>query len=198
MWYRFVKIIFSVLFRIILRLKIIGRENIPMEGPVVIASNHMSLLDPPVVGTASSRPVNFMAKSELFVPVLGALYSSLGAFPVHRGAADSHAIKHALLLLKNKQVLGIFPEGHRMPEGHLGKAAPGALAIAIKGKATVVPTAIIGSDRKHRKTVWPKVTVVFGKPLSMENQDGNKVKVEELSERLMAQIAAMIEAHREK
>ena len=198
MWYRFVKIIFSVLFRIILRLKIIGRENIPMEGPVVIASNHMSLLDPPVVGTASSRPVNFMAKSELFVPVLGALYSSLGAFPVHRGAADSHAIKHALLLLKNKQVLGIFPEGHRMPKGHLGKAAPGALAIAIKGKATVVPTAIIGSDLKHRKTFWPKVTVVFGKPLSMENQDGNKVKVEELSERLMAQIAAMIEAHREK
>ena len=80
----FRKIIFSVLFRIILRLKIIGRENIPMEGPVVIASNHMSLLDPPVVGTASSRPVNFMAKSELFVPVLGPCTAPLGAFPVHR------------------------------------------------------------------------------------------------------------------
>ncbi len=160
------------------------REN---EGDLIMAAQFIT-----------PQTVNFMAKSELLVPVLGALYSSLGAFPVHRGAADSHAIKHALLLLKNKQVLGIFPEGHRMPEGHLGKAAPGALAIAIKGKATVVPTAIIGSDLKHRKTFWPKVTVVFGKPLSMENQDGNKVKVEELSERLMAQIAAMIEAHREK
>ena len=119
MWYRFVQLLFSILFRIIYRLRVIGRENIPRKGPVVIACNHVSLLDPPMVGTASSRPVHFMAKSELFVPVLGTLYKSLGAFPVHRGAGDAHAIRTALTILKHQEVLGIFPEGHRLSLIHI-------------------------------------------------------------------------------
>lgn len=195
-WYRFVQFIFSILFRIVYRLHVIGRENIPKEGPVVIACNHVSLLDPPMVGTASSRPVHFMAKSELFVPVLGTLYKSLGAFPVHRGAADTQAIRTALTLLKKKEVLGIFPEGTRSKDGKLGKAQPGALAIAIKGKAAIVPTCILGSNLKMRKSFWPKITVVFGKPVDMENEKGTKLKVEELSEKLMAEIGRLMETHR--
>ncbi|UQT40709.1 1-acyl-sn-glycerol-3-phosphate acyltransferase [Acidaminococcus intestini] len=155
MWYRFVQLLFRVLFSIFFRLETIGRENIPHEGPVVIASNHVSLLDPPMIGTAASRPIHFMAKSELFVPVLGTLYRSLGAFPVHRGAADTHAIRHALKLLKDRKVLGIFPEGHRIRTGKLGKAEPGAMAIAIKGKAQVVPTAILGSNLGAQKASGP-------------------------------------------
>lgn len=195
MWYRFVQLIFSILFRIIYRLRVIGRDNIPKEGPVVIACNHVSLLDPPMVGAASSRPVHFMAKSELFVPVLGTLYKSLGAFPVHRGAGDAHAIRTALTILKHKEVLGIFPEGHRSRDGKLGKAQPGALAIALKGKAEVVPTCILGSDLKRRKSFWPRITVVFGKPMKLENEQGNKLKVEELSEELMKEIQALMDAH---
>ena len=155
MWYRFVQLLFRVLFSIFFRLETIGRENIPHEGPVVIASNHVSLLDPPMIGTAASRPIHFMAKSELFVPVLGTLYRSLGAFPVHRGAADTHAIRHALKLLKDRKVLGIFPEGHRIRTGKLGKAEPGAMAIAIKGKAQVVPTAILGPTWELKKASGP-------------------------------------------
>lgn len=198
MWYRFVQLLFSILFRIIYRLRVIGRENIPKQGPVVIACNHVSLLDPPMVGTASSRPVHFMAKSELFVPILGTLYKSLGAFPVHRGAADAHAIRTALTILKQQEVLGIFPEGHRSRDGKLGKAQPGAMAIALKGKAEVVPACILGSDLKHRKSFWPQITVVFGKPMKLENEQGNKLKVEELSEELMKEIQSLMDAHREK
>ena len=80
MWYRFVQLLFSILFRIIYRLRVIGRENIPRKGPVVIACNHVSLLDPPMVGTASSRPVHFMAKSELFVPGWGPCTKAWGPF----------------------------------------------------------------------------------------------------------------------
>ena len=188
MWYRFVQLLFSILFRIIYRLRVIGRENIPGKGPVVIACNHVSLLDPPMVGTASSRPVHFMAKSELFVPV---------AFPVHRGAGDAHAIRTALTILKHQEVLGIFPEGHRSRDGKLGKAQPGALAIALKGKAEVVPACILGSDLKRRKSFWPRITVVFGKPMKLENEQGNKLKVEELSEELMREIQALMDAHSE-
>ena len=88
MWYRFVQLLFRVLFSIFFRLETIGRENIPHEGPVVIASNHVSLLDPPMIGTAASRPIHFMAKSELFVPVLGrftapwAPFRSIAGLPI--------------------------------------------------------------------------------------------------------------------
>ena len=196
MWYRFVQFIFSILFRIVYRLKVIGRENIPKTGPVVIACNHVSLLDPPMVGTASSRPVHFMAKSELFVPILGPLYKSLGAFPVHRGAGDAHAIRTALTILKHREVLGIFPEGTRSKDGRLGKAQPGALAIALKGRAAVVPTCILGSDLKRRRSFWPKITVVFGKPMKLEDEKGTKLEVEELSEELMKEIQALMDAHK--
>lgn len=196
MWYWFVQFIFSILFRIVYRLKVIGRENIPKMGPVVIACNHVSLLDPPMVGTASSRPVHFMAKSELFVPILGPLYKSLGAFPVHRGAGDAHAIRTALTILKHKEVLGIFPEGTRSRDGRLGKAQPGALAIALKGRAAVVPACILGSDLKRRKSFWPKITVVFGRPMELEDEKGTKLEVEELSEELMKEIQALMDAHK--
>ncbi len=198
MWYRFVQFIFSILFRIVYRLKVIGRENIPKTGAVVIACNHVSLLDPPMVGTASSRPVHFMAKSELFVPILGPLYKSLGAFPVHRGAGDAHAIRTALTILKHREVLGIFPEGTRSKDGRLGKAQPGALAIALKGRAAVVPTCILGSDLKRRNSFWPKVTVVFGKPMDLEDEKGTKLEVEELSEKLMEEIQALMDAHKDR
>ena len=79
MWYRFVQLLFRVLFSIFFRLETIGRENIPHEGPVVIASNHVSLRDPPMIGTAASRPIHFMAKSELFVRSLESFQKGTGS-----------------------------------------------------------------------------------------------------------------------
>mgnify|MGYP000237741949 CR=1 FL=1 len=143
MIYTLVKNLFKILFTIFLRLKVEGTENIPKDGPLVIASNHLSLLDPPVLGTAATRKVHFMAKEELFVPVLGTIYKILGAFPVRRGGADRAAIKHGIDILESGQVLAIFPEGTRSKTGELGKAQPGALMMASKAKATIVPACIM-------------------------------------------------------
>ena len=113
MIYTILKPILWVLFKLGLRLNVEGTENIPQEGPLVIASNHLSLLDPPVIGVAATRKVHFMAKQELFVPILGDIYKALGAFPVRRGGADRAAIKHGIDILKDNKVLAIFPEGTR-------------------------------------------------------------------------------------
>lgn len=192
MIYTIVKTIFKLMFAVGLRLKVEGTENIPKEGPLVIACNHLSLLDPPVLGTAATRKVHFMAKEELFVPVLGAIYKILGAFPVRRGGADRAAIKHGIEILESGQVLAIFPEGTRSKTGKLGKAQPGALMMASKAKATIVPACIIGTDYKRHGRIWPKVTVRFGKPIPFP-QDAvvSKELLLQLTDNMMQHIAAL-------
>ncbi len=192
MIYTIVRALFKILFAVGLRLRVEGTENIPKEGPLVIACNHLSLLDPPVLGTAASRKVHFMAKEELFVPVLGTIYKILGAFPVRRGGADRAAIKHGIEILESGQVLAIFPEGTRSKTGKLGKAQPGALMMASKAKATIVPACIIGTDYKRHGRIWPKVTVRFGKPIPFP-QDAvvSKELLLELTDDMMHHIASL-------
>ncbi len=192
MIYTIVRALFKILFAVGLRLRVEGTENIPKEGPLVIACNHLSLLDPPVLGTAASRKVHFMAKEELFVPVLGTIYKILGAFPVRRGGADRAAIKHGIEILESGQVLAIFPEGTRSKTGKLGKAQPGALMMASKAKATIIPACIIGTDYKRHGRIWPKVTVRFGKPIPFP-QDAvvSKELLLELTDDMMHHIASL-------
>lgn len=192
MIYSIAKIILKVLFAIGLRMRVEGAENIPVEGPLVIASNHLSLLDPPVIGVASTRKVHFMAKQELFVPILGDLYKILGAFPVRRGGADRAAIKHGIDILKNNQVLAIFPEGTRSKTGKLGKAEPGALMMASKALATIVPCCVVGTDFRRQGKIWPKVTVRFGKPIYFPaDAVVNKEFLHDMTEDLMQHIAKL-------
>ena len=170
--YGFCEIIFPWIFKIWLRWEVSGRENIPADGPVVIAANHLSLLDPPVLGAAATRKVHFMAKSELFKPAwFGALIRKLGAFPVRRGAMDRDAIKTGLTILKENKVLAVFPEGTRSKTGELGRAGGGAFMMAVKCKAKIVPAYIYGTDLK-RHPGWPKVRVIFGKPMEYDPDMG--------------------------
>ena len=192
MIYTILKPILWVLFKLGLRLNVEGTENIPQEGPLVIASNHLSLLDPPVIGVAATRKVHFMAKQELFVPILGDIYKALGAFPVRRGGADRAAIKHGIDILKDNKVLAIFPEGTRSKTGKLGKAEPGALMMASKAMATIVPCCVIGTDFKRQGRIWPKVTVRFGKPIYFPaDAVVNKEFLHDMTENLMQHIAAL-------
>lgn len=194
MIYAVVKVILRVLFTVVLRMRVEGTENIPKEGPLVIASNHLSLLDPPVIGTAATRKVHFMAKQELFVPILGDIYKILGAFPVRRGGADRAAIKHGIEILQSSQVLAIFPEGTRSKTGKLGKAEPGALMMASKAMATIVPCCVIGTDFKRQGRIWPKVTVRFGKPVYFPADAViNKELLHNMTEDLMQRIAQLQE-----
>ena len=192
MIYTILKPILWVLFKLGLSLNVEGTENIPQEGPLVIASNHLSLLDPPVIGVAATRKVHFMAKQELFVPILGDIYKALGAFPVRRGGADRAAIKHGIDILKDNKVLAIFPEGTRSKTGKLGKAEPGALMMASKAMATIVPCCVIGTDFQRQGRIWPKVTVRFGKPIYFPaDAVVNKEFLHDMTENLMQHIAAL-------
>ncbi|NLH46651.1 MAG: 1-acyl-sn-glycerol-3-phosphate acyltransferase [Acholeplasmataceae bacterium] len=194
MFYSFLKVVLYVLAKIIFRLEISGTENIPQNGPVVIASNHLSLLDPPIIGVAATRKIHFMAKQELFVPVLGSIYRTLGAFPVRRGAADRNAIKYGIDLLLADKVLAIFPEGTRSKNGQLGKAEPGALMMAGKARAVIVPTAVSGTNWRSSGRIWPKVKVKFGKPIYfLEDESVTKEVIIRMTDELMNEIQALLD-----
>lgn len=192
MIYSILKTLLKLIFLVTLRMRYEGTENIPKEGPLVIASNHVSLLDPPVLGTCSTRKVHFMAKQELFVPLLGFIYRTLGAFPVRRGGADRAAIKHGIDILQSGKVLAIFPEGTRSKTGKLGKAEPGALMMASKARAAIVPSCVIGTDFRRQGRIWPKVTVRFGKPIYFpEGVPITKELLSSMTEEMMEHIAKL-------
>src|SRR4051794_1637726 len=151
------------------RLSRIGREHIPAEGPVIFVCNHRSFLDPFIVGLCSRRPVYYVAKQELFTNrLLGWFISSLGAFPVRRGAADGDMIETAKAILKRGDPVLIFPEGTRTRPGALGKPKRGVGRLALETGATVVPVAMIGTEaiRKGWRIRPHKIRVRIGAPLT--------------------------------
>ncbi|WP_434511946.1 lysophospholipid acyltransferase family protein [Desulfitobacterium sp. AusDCA] len=159
------------LFRFQFRLmgwKIRGLENLPHEGPVILAINHVSLWDPVVAASSIPRQVSYMAKEELFsIPLLGPIIRRLGAFPVKRGQGDMSAIRQSLKVLKDQKVLGLFPEGKRSRTGELQKGLPGIALLMEKGKATVVPVKVSGTKNLLTKG-WGKIEVIIGSPLTPE------------------------------
>lgn len=176
MLYRILKPLCRFLFFFIFRIKVVGSENIPLEGGAIMAMNHRSNWDVPIAAMASKRKLRFMAKSEMFKSKFGNwLFSSLGAFPVHRGKGDIGAIKAALGKLKDNHIIAMFPEGKRMKKGEYTDPKPGVVMIAIKAKVPVIPTHISGKYR------WmSKITVTFGKPIYYDDFYDKKVVVEEL------------------
>lgn len=178
--------------RTLFRLRVTGQENVPAQGPVVLVSNHFHAWDPPVMGCSVQRVVHFMAKEELInTPVLGRILRAGHVFPVKRGAADRAAMRHALEVLADGNVVGLFPEGTRQKTGQLGKAQPGTAWIAVKAKAPVVPMAII-SDYK-----WGgPVSVRIGKPIDLAQSLPEKPSADDLAaagDRIMAEIARLME-----
>lgn len=135
------------LLRVVFRLEIDGRERIPSRGPVILAPNHRSLIDIPVAAATTKRKVWFMAKEELFASrVSSALITRLGAFPVRRGRPDRAPLQRALELLRQGEVVGIFPEGTRTPGARFDDLEEGFAYIALRTGAPVLGVAISGTE----------------------------------------------------
>ncbi|GIV06292.1 MAG: 1-acyl-sn-glycerol-3-phosphate acyltransferase [Fimbriimonadales bacterium] len=157
--------------RLLWKLEVVGAERVPLEGSVILAPNHLSLLDPPLIGCACPRELRFIAKAELFrYGLFTKLIQRLGAFPVERGTADVGAIKTALRFLNEGRAVMIFIEGTRGDGTRLLPPTPGVTLLARQSGAQVVPTAIVGTDM-----AWPKgaklprrtqVKVAFGEPIT--------------------------------
>ncbi|MBC7292515.1 MAG: (d)CMP kinase, partial [Thermoleophilia bacterium] len=134
-------------WRRLFRMTIEGQEHLPLSGPVVLAANHRSNLDPFFLGVSTPRQIHFMAKAELwkFRP-LGWVIDAMGAFPIKRGEADREAVKRALSVLEAGAVLGIFPEGHRQRQGGLGEIHPGIALFSLRPGVVTVPVVLAGTE----------------------------------------------------
>nr|WP_239454505.1 lysophospholipid acyltransferase family protein [Bacillus suaedaesalsae] len=174
------------------RLEVIGAENIPTTGGVLLCSNHIDNLDPPIVGISSPRTIHFMAKEELFrLPILKSILPSINAFPVKRGMSDKQALRTGLQVLKDGNVLGLFPEGTRSKTGELGQGLSGAGFFALRTDATVVPCAIIGPYK-----MFKPLKVVFGKPLDFHELRERKATADEATESIMNSIQELLEKNK--
>jgi 1-acyl-sn-glycerol-3-phosphate acyltransferase len=196
---------FRVFFRLYHRWEVSGAQHVPQQGPAILASNHMSFLDPPLVGAAADREINYLARESLFrFPVVGSILRSVNAVPVDReggGAAGLRAIFDRLM--KGGAII-LFPEGTRSPDGTLQKAKSGIGLTVIKSEAPVVPVRVFGThaamNRKHSFPRPRKVVVRFGEPIDFadlraEAKNCSKPRLKEIyqevADRIMAAIAEL-------
>ena len=197
MFYAIMKIVCRFLFGVIFRTKVMGIENVPKEGAIIVAANHLSNWDPPLLGTFISREICYMAKEELFKnPIFAAAIRALHVFPVKRGTADKTAIKHAVKLLKNGHCLGIFPEGTRSKTGELGKAEAGVGLITAMTNAPVIPVAIINTNKIFGDKMFPQLGLVYGKPMYFNGNIKDKEALAEFSQSIMTKIKALQDSYR--
>jgi 1-acyl-sn-glycerol-3-phosphate acyltransferase len=167
-YYSAVRLFASGGFGLISGWEVKGREHVPRSGGLVVASNHISFWDPPMVGSACPRELNFLAKEQLFdTPLLGPLIRSLNSIPIRRGVADLSGMSRAIECLKGGEALLMFPEGSRMRDGELHPARPGVGMMAVNADVPIVPCFISGSNRPGRwwyRGVRPRIWFGVARP----------------------------------
>ena len=169
---RFLHALLAAPARFILRVRVKGRENIPQDGGYVMLCNHMSFLDPIVLSAAfpRKRMPKYLAKAELFrIPVLRGIIRMFGAIPVERGRGDVGAIRRSVDVARGGEILAVFPQGTRMPgkEPSPDDAKSGIGMMAYRGKSNILPVFI--KTKKHKISLFRKVTVIVGKPIMFED-----------------------------
>lgn len=188
MLYKVGKFLCSIIFRPVYKVKTYGKEKVPKEGPVIICSNHISNLDPVIVGITSPRSIHFMAKEELFkYRSIAWILKNVNAFPVKRGFRDRNALRKGLAVLQENHALGLFPEGTRSKDGQVKKGLAGAGFFALRSGAPVVPCAIVGPYQKFKP-----LHIIFGEPIDIQNLIEQEASAQEVTDRIMAEIQNLI------
>jgi 1-acyl-sn-glycerol-3-phosphate acyltransferase len=184
LFYWVVKLLLIPLVHLVFRPVVEGRENVPADGPVIMASNHLSFVDSFVIPLLAPRRVHFLAKAEYFTAtdpagrLRGAFFRAVGAVPVERGShrAAQASLDTALKVLAEREGFGIHPEGTRSRDGRLYRGRTGVAWLALTAQAPVVPVGLLGTDR-----MWPigarfprvrRITVRFGAPLDFSDLYG--------------------------
>ena len=190
---------FGAAFRTLFGLKIIGRENLITEGPVLVASNHQSFLDPPLIGNLYETEMVFLARKTLFVGFFKWLYPQWNAIPVDQDRPDMSSLKTIIRRLKEGHRVLVFPEGARTLDGEIGEAAPGIGLIAAKSGAVIQPVRISGArealPRGSARIRFARITVSVGPAFRLTAEDlqatPGKEGYERITEKIMRAIAAL-------
>ena len=199
LWYASGYYLTVVLGRLFFRFRVVHRERRILEGPLIVAMNHESYLDPPLAGIASGREMYFLTRKTLLeVPVLGWVLPRLNVVPVDQEGTDRSALKALIRILKAGNATVVFPEGARTLDGNLQSALPGLGFVIAKTLAPVLPMRIFGSHEampRGGKRLRPHpITIVIGEPLHFTEADlqpRGKEVYQRLSERVMEAIAAL-------
>jgi 1-acyl-sn-glycerol-3-phosphate acyltransferase len=197
-YYSASRFLVSVVLGVLSRPEVKGKEHIPRSGGLVIACNHISYWDPPLVGAAFTREAHYLAKEELFSkPILGPMIRSVNSIPIRRGAADLSGLSKAIEAVRRGKVLVLFPEGSRMRDGALHPARPGLGLIAVQADARIVPCYISGSNQPARWLLGrTRVRIWFGPARHWREFAGvdadlapGRALYQRLGERVMQEIA---------
>lgn len=197
-WYGGVRSLASGILRVLLTREVAGLTHVPEDGGVIVAANHGSFWDPPVLGVVLPRPLRYMTRSSFFsVPLFGPLIRSLGAFPVRK--ADLSGLRAAEAALARGEALLVFPEGGRMKDGRLHPALPGLGLIEARTRAPILPVYVSGTNRIRRCMARrEKVRVTIGKVLPPEtwfaeehSTLAGRALYQAISDRVMQEIALL-------
>jgi 1-acyl-sn-glycerol-3-phosphate acyltransferase len=168
-WYHSVRFFCAIMATGLMRWRATGQGNVPMVGGALLVANHVSFLDVVFLGIPISRPLNYVARSTLFVPLLGPFIRSVGAFPIQREGMGASGMKETLRRLRSGGIVTLFPEGTRSHDGRLGTLKPGIAVLVARVGVPVVPAAVAGMFE-----IWPRsrmfpvshpIRIHYGRPI---------------------------------
>ena len=200
-FYRFMRFFVVGYVRVVYRVRVVRMENVPRNGPYIIAPSHRSMLDIPLAGAITTRRIRFMGKAPLFrVPVLGAIFRALGGFPVERDGGDVGPVRDSLRILEEGEPLVVYPEGSRQRGRDIAPLQPGAAYLAAKAGVPIVPLGIAGAEetfrtKRGRLPGFGRIVVVVGEPLLPPARQGSIVKrsaVDELTATLHERLQKLL------
>ena len=195
LWFHIVRLFSLTFFKFFHSFRTSGTDNLP-PGPLILAPNHASYLDPPATGCGLFRVTYYLARHTLFKPPIASwLLPSIGSIPVNQNSPGPSSLKNIFEVFKNKGTLVLFPEGQRTFDGNLRKAEPGIGMIAARANVPVVPVHIIGSrEAMPRNGSWHPfrpIRVVYGKPMRFTGDPKNREDFQKFADEIMSAIAKL-------